>query len=83
MLTCREVSRLIASGDLAGQGVLRRLAVRLHLLGCDHCRRYARQLRAIAAAARRLMRAEPLDPERVMRLEQAIMAKARAGDTSA
>ncbi len=82
MPTCREVSRLIASGDLAGQSPLRRLAVRLHLLGCDHCRRYARQLKVIAAAARRLMSVDPLDPARVARLEKAITAKISEGDAA-
>jgi anti-sigma factor RsiW len=82
MLTCREVSRLVASGDLAGQSAFRRLRVRIHLLGCDHCKRYARELRAISAAARRLLRAQPLDPERPARLEQAIIASARERGTA-
>ena len=52
MLNCKEVTRLIASDELADAVWLNRALVRLHLLMCRHCRRYAAQLRAIGAAAR-------------------------------
>ncbi len=52
MPNCKEVARLIASGELADAGWANRALVRLHLLMCHRCRGYAAQLRAIGAAAR-------------------------------
>jgi hypothetical protein len=59
MLTCKEVSTAIASEDLARLSWRGRLGIRLHLLMCRHCRRYAAQLAAIGNAVRRLYRDEP------------------------
>ena len=59
MLTCKEVSTAVASEDLARLSWQKRIGVRLHLLMCRHCRRYAAQLAAIGNAARRLYRDEP------------------------
>ncbi len=56
MMSCRQVSRMIASDQLAAAGWRARLAVRPHLLMCRHCRRYAAQLAAIGDAARSLLR---------------------------
>jgi anti-sigma factor RsiW len=77
MLSCREVSRLVAAGELGGQSLLRRVGVRLHLLTCDHCKRYARELEAIRAAARRLVASESFDPARLARLRESIVASLR------
>ena len=55
MLTCKEISRTIASDELASAGWRRRFAVRLHLLMCRHCRRYSRQIEAIGTAARQVL----------------------------
>ncbi|MGD9524826.1 MAG: hypothetical protein AB7N73_08430 [Gemmatimonadales bacterium] len=52
MLACRDVTRLVASDALSTAGWRTRLAVRIHQAMCRHCRRYARQLRAIGDAAR-------------------------------
>jgi hypothetical protein len=49
---CRDVSRLIAIGELDAAPWPVRLAARWHLLICDSCRRYRRQLILIAEAAR-------------------------------
>ncbi len=51
VLTCRGTSRLAAEGLDEARG-LAALGARLHLLYCRQCRRYLRQLRLIAAAAR-------------------------------
>ena len=51
MLSCREV---VDSTDLLLDGVMnrrQRLAMKMHLLMCHHCRRYVRQLRALLKAA--------------------------------
>lgn len=60
-MTCKEVSTLIARGELAEASFTRRLAVRVHLAMCRHCRAFQRQLQAISAAAR--SRADQLDPD--------------------
>jgi hypothetical protein len=54
MMTCREVSTLLASGDLASASLGRRLAIRLHLLMCDRCSTFSQWLEGIAAASRSL-----------------------------
>lgn len=55
-MTCKEVSELVAGNlfEQAGWGL--KLALRLHLLFCRHCRRYARQMRQIGLEARRRWR---------------------------
>lgn len=46
MMTCRDVTAL-ASQHLDGElPIGKRLAIRMHVLMCRHCRRYLRQLRA-------------------------------------
>jgi len=54
MLRCREVVELIGS-DAARRAPWRtRVGIRLHLMMCRHCTAYARSLRTLADAARRL-----------------------------
>lgn len=73
MPTCREVARAIATDELATAAWPRRLALRVHLLGCRHCRRYAAQIRAIGRAARDLFHPRETDPQRLERLEEKIL----------
>ncbi len=73
MLSCKEVTRKIASDELVESGWRERLAVRLHLLWCRHCRRYVAQLRAIGAAARNLWGPRSQDPSTLERLERQIL----------
>lgn len=75
MLDCKQVSRIIASDQLATAGWRRRLAVRLHLLMCRHCRRYAAQLRQIGRAARQLFGEQRLDPAARDRLRRTILER--------
>jgi predicted anti-sigma-YlaC factor YlaD len=78
MLSCREVTSLTASDRLAAAGFRQRLAVRVHLLMCRHCRRYARQLRAMARAARELARGTETTPGQAA-LEARLLEAIRAG----
>ncbi len=73
MLTCRDLTRMIASEELAEAGWRRRLVVRFHLAMCRYCRRYAAQLRAIGEAARRMLRSGDADSTTLDRLERAIL----------
>ncbi len=79
MLSCKEVTRKIASDELAEAGWWERLAVRLHLLWCRHCRRYVAQLRAIGAAARNLWGPLSQDPSTLERLERQILEDCLGG----
>jgi len=81
MLSCKEVTRKIASEEFAEAGWRQRLGVRLHLLLCRHCRRYVAQLRAIGRAAHSLWRVRPEDEDTdvLKRLEEAILKGAPRG----
>jgi anti-sigma factor ChrR (cupin superfamily) len=66
VITCREVSTLVAGDALAASPWRRRLAVRLHLMMCAACRQFARQIDAIqrgAASAGHLFDGEAPDLE--------------------
>jgi predicted anti-sigma-YlaC factor YlaD len=76
MLRCREVVRLVASDELASSGWMRRLAVRMHLTMCRHCRRYAKQVRDLGRVARRIWPAAGIeDGESIRRIEDAMAAR--------
>ncbi len=79
MVSCKEVTRKIASDEFAEAGWKERLAVRFHLLLCRHCRRYAAQLRAIGAAARNLLGSRAQDPSALERLERQILERSLGG----
>ena len=73
MATCKEVAETLGRDAWPDEPLWRRLALRLHLCVCPHCRRYAAQIRAIGAAARSLFREQPEDPEVLERLQQTIL----------
>lgn len=82
MLSCREVTQLTASDDLTTAGLRQRMAVRMHLLMCQHCRRYARQLRGMGNAVRQLARAaapRPSDAELERRLLDLVRRRRESG----
>jgi len=80
MPTCEEIARLLASEQLEQAGPVRRLLIRLHLLICDGCGRYARELEALGETARDALRV-PLDPERLEALERTILERAAREDS--
>lgn len=73
MLTCKEVSRSIASDDVGDERLLRRLAMKFHLLMCRHCRRYSRQMQQIGSAAREVFGGAPAEPGSRQRLRNSIL----------
>ena len=75
MLKCKEVSRTIASDELAAADWRRRLSFKLHLLMCRHCRRYAHQIQSIGDAAKQIFSDEPTDLESRERLRISILAQ--------
>lgn len=74
-LPCRDVAEAIASDRLEVSPPRRRLAIAMHLLLCGHCRRYARQLRAIGVAARDVFSDPAGDHPRLASLGQTILAR--------
>ena len=83
MATCKEVATAIGQDDVRGLPWWRGLALRLHLLMCRHCRRYAAQIRAIGTTARRLFREHGEDPQTLERLRETILSPAFKPDLTA
>ena len=73
MLTCKEITKAMASDELADAGWRRRLEARFHLLMCRHCRRYAAQLHRISKAAKALLGGQDEDPVTLNRLTRSIL----------
>ncbi len=80
MPRCRDVTRAIAGGALEEAPLRRRLGVRLHLLLCRHCRRYARQIRAIGLAARDVLASPSGEHESLARLRAALLGRLEPPD---
>lgn len=80
MLSCKAVATSISSDALERSGWWPRLEVRLHLLMCRYCRRYAAQIRAVNAAARGLLETAGPDRETVAKLESSILGSLRGPD---
>ncbi len=76
MLTCKDVATAIGRDEWRAAPRWRRLALRLHLLMCPHCRRYAAQIRAIGRAARGLIRAQGENPKTLERIKNTILRHA-------
>jgi len=77
MLRCGEVTQLCASDAVRSAPLRKRLALRFHLLMCRHCRRYLRELRAIAQAVRNVSRAADAQPEDHEALIERALAEGR------
>jgi len=75
MLTCKDVATAIGQDDVRALPWWRGFALRFHLVMCQDCRRYAAQIRAIGAAARRLSREHGEDPQTLDRLEETILRR--------
>jgi len=52
MMTCKEVSTLISTGQSGDAPLSRRIAVRLHVAKCRYCRAFLRQIEAVDQSAR-------------------------------
>lgn len=72
----REVTRLLATGEVEISPAVQRILTRLHLFMCDDCRRYSRELRQLGEPAREALRSL-LDAGRLAALERAIVDRAQ------
>jgi anti-sigma factor ChrR (cupin superfamily) len=78
-MKCREVSHLIAGDALQQLSWLQRLRFRFHLLMCEHCRRYAEQIRELGRGARGRFGSPP-EAEQEARMEAEILRRLRRND---
>lgn len=62
MMTCKQVSTLLSTGLLDDAVWRTRMAVRLHVSMCRHCRAFKRQLESLANAARSLSSDHQAEP---------------------
>ncbi|MFH1843535.1 MAG: hypothetical protein ABIF77_10055 [bacterium] len=74
MLTCREVHRLVATGEIENAGLWQKLSLRLHLMMCVNCRRYGAQLEQLSHLARTAFGPRPGDEAILDRLRHSILA---------
>ena len=74
-MTCKEAAEAIGRDEWRAAPRWRRLALRLHLLMCSHCRRYAAQIRAIGTAVRSLFRKQGEDAKILERLQETILGR--------
>lgn len=54
LLTCKEATRLVSQGLDRRLGLAERLALRLHLLICDGCTNFSKQVAFLRRALSRL-----------------------------
>jgi len=73
MMTCKEVTHLVATSQDDNLGLMRRLQLRIHLMMCHNCRNYIVQIRAIGEAARRLCQQIPVADSDLTRIETEIL----------
>jgi hypothetical protein len=73
MLNCRQITRLVSQSMDAKLPWHQRLAVRVHLLYCSWCRRYASQIQFLRKATKEL--ANLADDEAPERLSEDAKAK--------
>ncbi len=79
MLTCKEVTTLVASGEIDDASATQHALARLHLLLCGDCRRYVEELRSLRLTARDLLHSE-LDTARLAVLERRIIELSQSAD---
>ena len=75
MLPCSEVAVLYTSDAIQRAGLRTRVEARVHLMMCQFCRRYVRELAAIGHASRDLMLDASLDPERAEAIIQRVLGE--------
>ncbi len=73
MLKCKQVTHIIATGEIEELSWMKRIEMRMHLMMCNHCREYVSQIFAMGRGVKRLFGQEE-DPETLARMERDIMA---------
>lgn len=76
-MTCKEASRLMATGAADTAPLAIRSALRAHLVICRHCLEFQRQLDALSAAIRRLAGARAAEDDTPADLTDKIVRRIR------
>lgn len=63
MISCKNISKLLASDQLARQRWWTRMEVRMHLAMCDFCSRFARQLAQLRSGVRQVHEEDDADAD--------------------
>lgn len=72
MLTCKEVVRILGSGEKLS--IKRRAGLLMHLFMCKHCARYSRQLEMLKQGLVILFKGKTeVDPKVVKELEDSVI----------
>ena len=61
MRSCRETAQILDSGE--NLSFFTKLELRLHLMMCEHCKNYGKQLKVLKRALTNLFHTEPVLPE--------------------
>lgn len=77
MLSCKEVVKIVSSEDRPTWR--RKLEIRLHLMMCHHCGKYAKQLEMMKAGFRKLFSSASKisDDKKIRELEDRVIEKAK------
>ena len=72
-MNCREVSKTLASGT--DPGFWKRMQLRLHVMMCDSCAAYERQLEALRESIKTLVASKSSSMEESRKLEDKTLLK--------
>lgn len=79
MLSCKEVTELVSTSLDRKLNIRQRVGIRLHLLICEGCTNFVRQMKVVRAATRRLAEGEAGGVTETARLSE--QARSRIRDT--
>lgn len=79
MLSCKEIVKTLSSEDR--RTWRRRLEVRIHLMMCHHCSKYAKHLNLLKVGIKTLLlkRSKTADPRSINAIEDRIIKKISNG----
>lgn len=82
MMTCKQAAMLMSTGEVDAAPLRTRLALRLHLSMCRHCRAFKRQMESLAKLGRALSSSQGSEPPRdyEARLAERLTANQHGGE---
>ena len=79
MLNCKEVVRILGSGE--DLSLFQKIQLKMHLWMCKHCGAYARQMKAMKNGFSKLFREKTaIDREVVNQVESDVLSAIHKGD---
>lgn len=77
MLNCRTVSEFLSKDEIREALLWTRIAVKMHLVMCCYCSRFARQLVQIRTVLRESFSEQEADPDLESRIVQTLQRESR------